>query len=260
MTHWRKFTSQRHPDFTLWGSPDFSCESTLWYFITVLCCHCNLGIELLTGKIKVDGRGSTNHLCKAKHTATLVTGEGQKPYPATDPKSRPQEVIPLSWACTACPSSLTFGEPSATGQSLLSADSTAEGKPFPGGRTGDTRPTARSQGSLGKCPDKRQGENPTLQPGPGLGEPGRAARVVPGVVSGHSGGAGAAAAGGAGAALPGAPRPRSGAGARPGGGAGPAGRPLPWGLRGPATRARRAHGNPDPVSRGYFGPLPRGYI
>lgn len=175
MTHWRKFMSQRHPDFTLWCSPDFSCESTLWYLVTVLCCHCNLCIELLTGKVKVDGGGSTNHLYKAKHIVTLVTGKGQKPYRATDPKSHPQEVIPLSWACTACPSSLTFGDPSATGQSLLSGDSTAGAKPFPRGWTGDTRPPARSQGSLGKCPDKREGENPILQPGPGPAEPGRAA-------------------------------------------------------------------------------------
>lgn len=176
MTHWRKFTSQRHPDFTLWGSPDLSCESTLWYLITVLCCHCNFCIQLLTGKIKVDGRGSTNHLCKAKHTVTLVTGEGQKPYPATDPKSQPREVIPLSWARTACPSSLTFGGPSATGQSLLSADSTAGRKALSRGLDRRYQPDGQVTGvSLGKCPDKRQGENPTPQPGPGLAEPGKAA-------------------------------------------------------------------------------------
>lgn len=116
MTHWRKSTSQRHPDFTLCGSPDLSCESSLWYLVTVLRCHSNLCIELLTGKVKVDGGGSTNHLCKAKHVATLVTGKRQKLYLTTDPKCQPQDVISLSWEGTACPSSLTSGEPCAIGQ------------------------------------------------------------------------------------------------------------------------------------------------
>lgn len=39
--------------FTL-GSPDLSCESTLRYLVTVLCCNSNLCIKLLAGKIKVD--------------------------------------------------------------------------------------------------------------------------------------------------------------------------------------------------------------
>lgn len=46
--------------------PDFSCKSSFGQLVTILCSHPNLGIKFLTGKVKVDGRGTTNHLWSKK--------------------------------------------------------------------------------------------------------------------------------------------------------------------------------------------------
>lgn len=81
------------------GSPDLPRESSLWDLVTVLCCNPDLCIQLLTGKVEVDGGGSTNHLWKATGGAVVSpeTGKGQqahrgaalKPCARRSPRSPP---------------------------------------------------------------------------------------------------------------------------------------------------------------------------
>lgn len=63
------FIQLHHP---MVGSPDLSRESSLWHLITVLCCNRNLCVKLLTGEIKVNGRGSANNLWRAREGINLM--------------------------------------------------------------------------------------------------------------------------------------------------------------------------------------------
>lgn len=44
--------------------PDLSSEGTLSNLVAVLCSHTNFSIKLGPGKVKVNGRSATDHICK----------------------------------------------------------------------------------------------------------------------------------------------------------------------------------------------------